>query len=180
VIYNLTASLQPGQLRLVVARLGAGNDSFIANLFNQGSGVGSDVLANASLVISGHGGEGNDILRVNAQHDVDVAIGSALAILMGGDSGQDQIIAEYRGENAGSVAFNQLDGGTGNDSILGSLREDVGSTGISSASVQGDDGDDALGLYMWTEHPPLQALLDGGAGVDTAGHTANVTVVNVP
>ena len=180
VVYNLTENLQPGQQRLVVVRLGAGNDSFTANVFNQSSGLGSDVLANASLVIAGYGGEGDDIMRTNAQHDVDVAPGAALAILMFGDSGQDQIIAQYRGENAGSVSLSKLDGGTGNDSILGSIQEDIGSTGISTGRVLGGDGDDTLGLYMWTQNPPILALIDGGAGFDTAGHTANVTVINVP
>lgn len=180
VVYNLTRNLGATQQRTVSVQLGAGNDAFTANLFNPRNGVGSDLLEASRLTISAAGGEGNDSLRVNALHDVDVTISAALNVNLLGESGHDAISADYHGQNNGLVALRGLNGGTGNDSIHGSIQEDVGSVGASIGLAQGGDGDDRIGLFMATQHPPLLALLDGGAGTDMAGHTANVTVVNVP
>jgi hypothetical protein len=180
VTYNLTRNLQPGQVRTVDVRLGDGADAFIANLYNPGTGIGSDLLFGSRLEISGRGGAGNDVMQINANRDVDVAAAATLKMMLAGETGNDVLIALYRGENDGDTSFRMLDGGAGNDTIRASLHEDLGSTGTSVGLAQGGIGDDAIGLFLITQNPPSLAILDGGAGTDVGNATANVTVINVP
>jgi hypothetical protein len=178
--YTLLRPMQAGQERVVNAWLGAGNDSFTANLFNPATGVGSDLRAGSSLIIGAYGGAGTDWLTVNADRDVDVAAGARLKMVLLGEDGNDVLRGYYRGENDGSVSIRDFDGGAGNDIVRGYLREDLGSTGVNAGLVHGGDGDDQLALFLVTQSPPLLGLLDGGFGTDTGIHTANVTKVNVP
>jgi hypothetical protein len=181
VVYNLTRNMLPNQQRVVTVGLGnTGNDSFTANLFNPATGVGSDLLAGSSLVIGVQAGAGDDQLTINAQHDVDVAAGARLKMILMGQDGNDVIRGYYHGENDGAVSIRDFDGGAGRDIVRGLLQEDVGSTGVNAGIVHGGDGDDQLALFLLTQSPPIQGLLDGGAGTDTGIHTANVTMINVP
>jgi hypothetical protein len=180
VVYQLMRNLQPTQFRNVVVALGDGHDSFTANLFNSGTGAGSDLLANSRLQLTAWGGTGNDTMTINAQRDVDVAAGAVLKMILFGDAGNDLVAGYYRGENDGAVSIRDFDGGAGNDIIRGMIREDLGSTGVSAGQVHGRDGDDQLALMLWTLNPPIEGLLDGGPGTDTGLSTANVTKVNVP
>jgi hypothetical protein len=181
VVYNLTRNLLPNQQRVLTIGLGnTGNDSFTANLFNPRTGVGSDLMAGSSLVMGVFGGAGDDHLTINAQHDVDVAAGARLKMILFGQDGNDVIRGYYHGENDGAVAIRDFDGGAGRDIVRGLLQEDAGSTGVNAGIVHGGDGDDQLALFLLTQSPPIEGLLDGGPGVDTGLHSANVTVVNVP
>ncbi|HKB04326.1 MAG TPA: hypothetical protein VKD90_19030, partial [Gemmataceae bacterium] len=62
VSYTLTRNLQPGQTRDVSVALGAspqwGQDTFVANLVNPATGIGSDLLAGSHLGITVFGGDG--------------------------------------------------------------------------------------------------------------------------
>src|SRR5262245_37243364 len=181
VVYNLIRNMLPSQERVVTVGLGnTGNDTFIGNLFNPRTGVGSDLMAGSSLIIGVQAGAGADRLAINAHHDVDVAVGARLKMVLMGQDGNDIITGYYRGENDGSVSIREFDGGAGNDIVRGFLKEDVGSTGVSAGQVHGGDGNDQLALFLVTQNPPILGFLDGGLGVDTGLHTANVTVVNVP
>ena len=181
VVYNLVRDMLPNQQRLVTVGLGnMGNDSFTANLFNPATGEGSDLMAASSLIIGVQGGAGDDDLTINAHHDVDVAAGARLKMVLMGQAGNDLIRGYYRGENDGSVSIRDFDGGAGNDIVRGLLQEDVGSTGVNAGTVHGGDGDDQLALMLITQNPPLLGLLDGGLGNDTGVSTANVTEINVP
>ena len=177
--YQLMRPLQVGQFRNVVAALGDGNDTFTANLYNA-NGVGSDLLANSRLQLTCWGGTGDDQLGINAHHDVDVAAGAVLKMILFGDAGNDLITGYYRGENDGAVSIRDFDGGAGNDIVRGLIHEDAGSTGVSAGQVHGGDGNDQLALFLNTLSPPILGLLDGGAGTDTGVHSANVTMINVP
>lgn len=180
VTYNLIQNLLPGQVRTVNVQLGTGYDRFTANLFNPNTGVGSDLMRASQLTIVADGGDGGDWLRINAQHQVDVALGAALNMILYGEAGNDVITGYYQGHNYGKVSIRDFAGGAGEDTIRGIIREVPGSTGVSSGQVRGDDGNDNLSLYMWTQNPPSFAVLDGGAGIDLATGTANVMKVNVP
>ena len=178
VVYNLTRNLLPNQQRVLTVGLGnTGNDSFTANLFNPRTGVGSDLMAGSSLIMGVFGGAGDDHLTINAQHDVDVAAWARLKMVLMGQDGNDVIRGYYHGENDGSVSIRDFDGGAGRDIVRGLLQEDVGSTGVNAGIVHGGDGDDQLALFLLTQSPPIEGLLDGGAGVDTAVASPNVVIL---
>jgi Ca2+-binding RTX toxin-like protein len=181
VVYNLIRNMLPNQQRVVTVGLGnTGNDAFTANLFNPATGVGSDLMAGSSLIMGVFGGAGDDRLAINADHDVDVAAGARLKMVLFGQDGNDIITGYYHGENDGAVSIRDFDGGAGDDIVRGYLKEDLGSTGANAGIVHGGDGNDQLALFLLTQNPPIEGLIDGGAGSDTAIHTANVNVVNVP
>jgi hypothetical protein len=180
VMYNLSHNLLPNQTRNVDVFLGPGINSFTANLFNLATGVGSDLMTNSHLTITAVGGDGADTLRVNAQHDVDIAAGAFLHTQMYGMGGNDVIFTYFKGENDGEVFLGRINGGAGNDYIRAVLKEDAGSSGKSRGLVEGGDGADNLGLSMLTQHPPVLGLLDGGAGFDIGFATPNVTKINIP
>jgi hypothetical protein len=178
VVYNLVRNMLPNQQRVVTVGLGnTGNDSFTANLFNPATGVGSDLLAGSSLIIGVQAGAGDDHLTINAQHDVDVAAGARLKMILMGQDGNDVIRGYYHGENDGSVSIRDFDGGAGADIVRGLLQEDVGSTGVNAGIVHGGDGNDQLALFLLTQNPPIQGLLDTGPGVDTAVASPNVVII---
>jgi Ca2+-binding RTX toxin-like protein len=178
--YNLIRNLQPNQVRNLSVSLGSGNDWFSANLHNGFTAVGSDLLANSQMSISAFGGDGADSMHINANRDVDVAAGASLKMTMFGDAGNDLMTVYYRGENDGSVTIPALDGGTGDDAIRGVYQADLGSIGSALGIVRGRDGNDSLSLLMFGPNVSPLSLLDGGAGIDTGLHTANVAMINVP
>lgn len=181
VVYNLVRNMLPNQQRVLTVGLGnTGNDVFTANLFNPRTGVGSDLMAGSALIMGVLGGAGDDRLTIYADHDVDVAAGAKLKMVLFGQDGDDIIRGYYHGENDGAVSIRDFDGGAGDDIIRGYLKEDVGSTGANAGIVHGGDGADQLALILITQNPPIEGLLDGGAGQDSALHTANVNVINVP
>jgi hypothetical protein len=184
VLYNLYANLMPTQQRSVSVDLGpaawwGGSDRFVGNLYNPATGVGSDLLFGSSLTLNVFGGDGPDAIYVNASRDTDVAFGAKLAMNLSGGTGADNIQAYWWGENDGEVSL-WADGGNGGDLIRGRLQEQFGSTGRVSGVVKGGEGNDNLGLFLFTQHPPVVGLLDGGLGIDVGFSTANVTKVNVP
>jgi hypothetical protein len=184
VAYNLIRDLQPGQVRDVAVSLGSsprlGQDTFVANLYNPATGIGTDLKAGSSLAITAFGGDGRDVMFVNAFRDTDVAVGAKLDVELFGQAGNDVIMTHYWGENDGTVSF-FTDGGAGSDLMRSRFTESLGSTGVLDAVVRGGDGQDNIGLHIFSAKVPAQALLDGGAGFEVAWpHTANVTVINCP
>jgi Ca2+-binding RTX toxin-like protein len=107
VSYTLYRNLQPGQSRDVEVSLGSsprlGQDTFVANLYNRATGIGSDLLAGYHLGITVFGGDGRDVIFVNAFKDTDVATGAELDLAFWGQAGNDVIMTYYRGENDGTV-----------------------------------------------------------------------------
>src|SRR5687768_6617228 len=77
VSYTLYGNLLPGQQRNLSVDLGPshiwyGADQFVANLYNPATGVGADLLPGSSLNINAFGGDGRDVMFVNAFRDTDV------------------------------------------------------------------------------------------------------------
>jgi hypothetical protein len=180
VLYYLMGNMAAGRSQTLDVSLGSGADTFYANLFNRTTGVGSDLKAGSSLVISANGGRENDRMGVNAQYDTDVGVQARLLATLVGETGNDIITGYYRGENDGFVGFRNFNGGIGDDIVRGYVKEDAGSTGYSFGSVYGEDGKDALALVLLSANPATTGILDGGAGLDTGIATPNVTVLNVP
>ena len=184
VAYNLIGHLWPGQHREVTVDLGhshlrSGPDQFVANLFNPYTGAGTDLMAGSFLSIDVNGGDGRDVIFVNAFKDTDVAAGAVFDMHLLGGAGNDTIAVHWWGENAGTVSL-WANGDAGNDAIRGRLREAPGSAGKLLGVVKGADGNDVLTLHLLTTKPPTTALLDGGAGTDIGIATGNATKVNVP
>jgi hypothetical protein len=182
--YALAGNLLAGQQRSVSVDLGSscwwgGCDQFVGYLFNPFTGVGSDLLAGSSLTITVLGGDGMDVISVNASRDTDVAAGARLSVNLAGGSGDDILRTRWSGENDGGVSL-RADGGSGWDLVRGRLTEASGSTGQLSGVVAGGNGWDDLGLFLVTANPTVDGRLDGGDGCDVAVVTPNVTVVGVP
>jgi hypothetical protein len=184
VSYTLANNLLPFQQRNLSVDLGSspwwfGSDRFTANLYNPATGVGSDLMIGSTLNMNVFGGAGRDSIVVNAYKDTDVAPGAQLNMNLFGGDAADTIQVYWYGENDGAVRL-WADGGAGNDLVRGRLQEQFGSTGVLSGVVHGRDGNDNLGLFMFTAKPVALGLLDGGAGIDLGFKTPNVTMVNVP
>ncbi len=71
-------------------------------------------------------------------------------------------------------------GSCGNDTVSAVMQFDSRSAAPIDARVLGGTGNDDLTLDIYGIGDPdfLTALIDGGAGIDTAHHTDNVRVVN--
>lgn len=184
VTYTLAGHLLPTQQRSVSVDLGpaawwGGSDRFTANLYNPATGVGSDLLFGSSLTLNVFGGDGPDSIYVNASRDTDVAFGAKLSMNLSGGTGADNIQTYWWGENDGQVSL-WADGGNGADLIRGRFQEALGSTGKVAGVVKGGEGNDNLGLFLFTLHPPTVGLLDGGLGIDVGFNTPNVTKINCP
>ncbi|HKB03480.1 MAG TPA: hypothetical protein VKD90_14755 [Gemmataceae bacterium] len=182
--YALAGNLRAGQQRTVAVDLGSscwwgGCDQFVGYLYNPFTGVGADLLAGSSLSITVLGGDGMDLISVNASRDTDVAAGARLSVNLAGGSGDDTLRTNWYGQNDGSVSL-RADGGSGWDLVRGRLREQSGSTGQLSGVVAGGGGADDLALFLFTENPAVEGRLDGGDGCDVAVVSLNVAVVGVP
>ena len=72
------------------------------------------------------------------------------------------------------------------DRIVGNIKVQAGSFGHIVGRVRGGPGDDDLTLNVVVPIAPpspnliVDAILDGGAGVDTCTHTSNVIQLNCP
>jgi uncharacterized delta-60 repeat protein len=188
--------------------LGPGNDSFQGRIGNNTTAFGDGtVMPQVSIDVKG--GLGNDLIGLlfgNAdgspaqfmtRFDVNLAGGSGddnislaannCAFFMGvttnisGGNGNDQITVVGVG-NTNDAAFAMiLDGGAGNDLVSANLRFDPLSQGVVQADVLGGAGNDMLtfNLYGVADTQIIEALIDGGAGIDTAIHTDNVLTIHV-
>lgn len=180
VTYRLNANLLAGQQRTVHVNLGAGQDRFTADFFNAAFGIGSDLLAGSRLSISVDGGAGGDTMAVNADRDVDVAANARLDLMLNGGADGDRIAVRYRGELDGVLKV-EAEGGSGNDRADVRLSADPGSSGSLFARNRGGDAADNLRLDVFA--PPglaVDAVLDGGAGVDVWATAGPVVVMNCP
>jgi hypothetical protein len=184
VTYNLVGNLLAGQTRLVSVVLGDGNDGFGGSLINPASGLGSDLSSNSALQINVFGGKGNDFMNMDATHGADVRQGARFGVQLLGEDGTDTILAHYRGDLDGQLAW-VSDGGLGMDCLIRTEAiAEVGSTGKAFLRVLGGDGND-FGLGLLVSRPStcaLDATLDGGAGFDVGavGGDPAIVMVNVP
>jgi hypothetical protein len=166
VTYNLTGDLMDS--RTVVATLGVGNDTFLANIdhsmratgalqIEAYGGAGKDNLATVQTgtTVAGtvvpylQGDEGNDTITYS--YTGTVAAGAIVAPGLLGGAGNDTLRLDYTGQVLGQLLYNYtLDGGAGNDTVVGQARVladssgKVGHDASLNSVVQGGDGNDSV------------------------------------
>jgi hypothetical protein len=191
VSYTLTGPLVAFGRRMVRVNLGDGDDQFLGSFANPLTGAGSDLLAGSTFQLNVAGARGNDTLKVDATHDVDVQAGARFGVQLYGngipflpDLGADGLEIQHHGEVDGLISFG-AHGEAGNDPFVRTVAMvDAGSTGQLGILVEGGTGADT-DLHLWVFNRPatcaLNALLDGGPQIDTgfaAGDPA-IQVVNM-
>jgi Ca2+-binding RTX toxin-like protein len=147
-VLNFTGTDNEGDVNL-----GSGNDTLTLPAFQGGSitGEAGDDIFNLGDVDGGNisGGAGND--RINAK-----LIGEVTQSTLSGGADNDTIYIGDIGSGGGV-----LDGGAGNDIILGGTNAMLVGTDSGATSLGGGDGDDFLRGRQYG-----QDTLDGGAGND--------------
>jgi hypothetical protein len=157
--------------------LGRGADSF--NL-----GFKGDVTGDSDVGIHVNGGKGNDSLHVNAA-GLDIGAHSKVAVELNGGYGADNLGLTYDGVLKGKLTV-KLNGGPGNDTIVGNLTAEVGSTGTLNAVEHAGTGHNNLTLNVNDNSNPggkskladLDAVMYGEEGRDIFTHTPNVKVIS--
>jgi hypothetical protein len=192
VVYNLFDNLIIGQTRTVNVALGAGKDSFAANL--KGRTLKSDLFgsAAASLTFNIQGNQGDDHIAMNAQN-LAIQLKATLAENLTGGKGSDRISANYSGRLDG--VFNpQIDGNPGTNVIkvlvdvndpnsLGTLGiGPSGSTAATTSKIKGTLGNNRFTYIIHSKQPKpssnLFAEIDAGTGeFDSATFTTGLVVL---
>jgi Ca2+-binding RTX toxin-like protein len=160
------------------------------NLAGTIGGTGGDAAADAVIVHGGGGGDVVDVfgaggsvavLGLAARVDITGADGASDALVVHGGGGDDAISAATM--PAGVIGLT-LDGGAGNDSILGSQGADVLFGGEDDDFVFGDNGNDVAFLgagddvFQWDPGDGSD-VVEGQAGFDTLlfnGSNASETI----
>lgn len=171
VSYTMTNGMQSN--RKVVVDLGEGRDVFLAHLPRR-----SEPDKTMSMEING--GDGNDLLDVNARGFDILDTGRFLLTQLGGD-GDDTISFRYKARITGELVYNAF-GGDDDDRIFADIvafdRTDTGpSAGRVIANVFGEDEDDAITLWLHRTGASTTLLIgfaDGGDDDNTLIRTANV------
>jgi hypothetical protein len=169
------------------AVLGDGDDTF-AGAFN-----GCELFQN--MIMDVRGGVGDDLLTVNALRGVDLNSGTLSVSLFGlapgaqtgGAGDRDTIVCNYAGRITENLTF-IMDGGPNDsrDVVVCNARLRRGSFGRLLARVRGGNGNDVLRLTVLGggqntgSDVDVDALIDGGGGIDAVVRTGNVAVRNVP
>ncbi|MGV3573127.1 MAG: M10 family metallopeptidase C-terminal domain-containing protein [Ramlibacter sp.] len=152
----------------------AGNDSYVGNGVNNTAFAlaGNDTLAGGVGTDTLYGGLGNDELA--GDEGDEYLFGGTGADTLRGGAGNDTLYAV--GQNSPSSAGadtalmgNTLDGGTGNDYLIGAIGNDLLDGGDDADYLSGDAGNDTLRGGLGDDN--LSAgdgndLLQGGGGAD--------------
>lgn len=177
--YDLSSDLWGA--RNVIADLGNGADSFVANLQ-------TNINDPAALAMRVWGGNGNDLLTLNAV-GANVGVGGSLKVGFQGGNGKDTLDMNFSGILNGDAIFN-ADGGNGKDVVTGHLNaesselQETGetwpSTGTLVAHFRGGNGVDAMTLQVTgtDDLTKFVARANGGNGKDTFDVSENVKIVD--
>jgi hypothetical protein len=188
--YELSSPATFSPLRLF-ANLGRDRDTFNGFL------NGADLFFGGSRTFDIRGQQGSDTMTMDAAtFATDVFQGAELNVVFNGGSpppftgidGNDLMIFEYIGLLDGSLAY-VADGGVSvfSDTLFGNIITTPGSDGRIFAREFGRQGRDDLTLFIEVQRPVsigqpsvvfLDALIDGGPGLDRCRKTPNVTAVN--
>ena len=147
---------------------GEGDDILIAD-----SSDGSDSGAGASNAVTG--GEGDDTIQLASNVSGPFVFARIEAY---GDAGDDTIesvvtLGEEVIEDSDSFGTTLLYGGTGNDTLTATTRDDAPDFDIGTATLYGGDGNDILRVNGGVEN-----VLNGGAGNDTiTGGSGNDRII---
>jgi hypothetical protein len=123
------------------------------------------------------GGNGNDALSVGKNgNNFTIDSGSRVSATLSGGAGNDTLSLASNGNVAGTLQATLL-GGVGNDTVS-SVVNNAGGTGRVAINEQGGNGNDTFTLTVKSSGP-VDAVIIGGAGSDTATATNNVSVTGV-
>jgi hypothetical protein len=180
IVYNLFDNLIIGQTRTVNVALGAGNETFIANLNHRT--LKSDLFgsAAASLTFNIHGNHGKSHILFNAQN-MDIQPKATLTENITGGKGNDTIKSTFSGLLDG--VFNpQIDAGPGHNVVKVvvdvSDANSMGTLGTSLATskLKGTGGTNAFTYIVHSQQPKpnnfIFAEIDANSGNDTALFTS--------
>jgi len=175
---------------------GNGNDTL-------SSGSGDDVIVGGAGDDSLNGGDGNDLFKISGASEGYDAIqggagtdtiaaqanntaigltaiggvetitgGSYTGVYIRGSSGDD--LLDFTG--AMLTAITKIDGGAGNDIILGSEGNDVILGSAGDDTISGGGGNDT---FQYTGTAAGNDIVDGGAGTDSIVALANSTIIRL-
>lgn len=158
------------------ADLGAGNDSFAANIDYAGNVFRVDDHSVASIAVKGGAGTDNlSVKGVGAAGTIRLDPDSRFVIDLQGGAGNDTITADLGKTDAleliGELRL-RIDGGLGKDAIAAMVANNANSTGNYDIVVLGGQGADQATFQVTssggtpTFGPTGKALLDGGLGTD--------------
>src|SRR5262245_12497613 len=159
----------------MTADLGSGEDTAEVYLWGM---LGGSVRASFSLL----GNSDADTLSFYNDNGQDAA--AVLNVNLDGGWGNDTVTMFFDSAITGECNF-RLDGGIrGDDTVEAVLNVRAGGSGVLDVATYGGTGTDSMRLEVNDSTGGTlqiaQALMDGGAGVDSGVSTMNVTTVNVP
>src|SRR5262249_44818384 len=142
------------------------------------TGAGT-IAGNAALTMNlSAGGDAN---RIRGSEAANVLSGGVLTINVRAGGNLNVLTAAQRGQAFGFVNVNARAGGQFNR-INALLTPATGSTGLITAKVTGGTGNDAIRFIARKitvfDTVGFDALLNGGAGINTCVRTSNVSAVN--
>jgi hypothetical protein len=143
--------------------------------------LGSLSAAHVGLYLDG--GAGSDDLSVTGAA-ANISADSALRMALYGGRGDDSITGTFDGQILGRFSYD-ASGGSGDDTIVGNITIDSGSTGKVHAAAGGGGGNNQVTLNVIDNSggagsstlAKLHATIFDFHGTDTLVHTDNVTVV---
>ncbi|HJT33232.1 MAG TPA: hypothetical protein VJ783_14405 [Pirellulales bacterium] len=164
---DIQPCVMPAGIMDVVLDGGTGDDTVLGFL------DGDNEIAGA-LSMRLIGGAGNDTLGGKIEPCIEPA--GVMNLLVDGGAGDDTMVGVLMPEvQRGGVFSTVFDGGAGNDRVAVTVA--ASGDGADEVTVEGGRGDDDLALFV-NGDAMVDALIDGGPGIDVGRHTANVRVVN--
>jgi uncharacterized delta-60 repeat protein len=155
---------------------GGSDNDLIGLLFGNPDGTAAFYapLFNANL----DGGKGDDIVSIAA---VNAHFYAATTLNAKGSEGNDEVSSTFQHVSNDAAFALTLDGGAARDAVSAELDFDPSSRGTLKADVLGGLGNDSLAFNLdgLTATQVIAALIDGGKGIDTASHTANVLTTSI-
>jgi hypothetical protein len=199
ITYTQTKSLSSGQSRRVVIDMGTEHDDVTVALngglsansrlnlaVRGGSGQcqinvtgGGTIASNAALLMNlSAGGDAN---RIRGSEAANIASGGSLTMNVIGGGNSNVLTVAQRGQALGFVNGKASAGGQF-ERINMLLTPAAGSTGLVTARVLGGPGNDAVRFIarkiVVFDKVGFDAVLNGGAGINTCTRTAVVSAVN--
>ncbi|MDB5562113.1 MAG: hypothetical protein JWN11_1531 [Hyphomicrobiales bacterium] len=157
---------------------GQGRDTLAATVTVQGGGSPLPTVGDRTASVYLDGGDGNDVIRAEANVDLLTTANVALRTLVLGGRGNDiiDVIADARGSAGDNLAANIAHGGAGDDRIIASAQTNiVGTFGVATNELTGGDGNDfldATAIARSLNNDLVSNILHGGRGDDVL-HAVN-------
>lgn len=155
--------------RLTVS-LGKGDDHFSLTDEN-------NLASRASLIVDVNGNQGND--SIDTRFTGVISDNALVDLLLRGGQGNDALNTKFAGRLDGRLNLRQ-NGEQGDDSLSLTTDTNPASTGLLSFSLLGNGGDDTITYETLSglDATVISALLDGGAGTNTAWTSQDIPMLN--